>query len=74
MRVLLLSTYRSRGDIEPTVGLAVRLRAPDAQVRVCAPPDFAEQPARVCARPGWSPRCPRDALAAGGMMPAGVWL
>jgi vancomycin aglycone glucosyltransferase len=43
MRVL-LSTYGSRGDIEPLVGLAVRLRALGAQVRVCAPPDkeFAE--------------------------------
>ncbi len=43
MRVL-LSTYGSRGDVEPLVGLAVRLRALGAQVRVCAPPDeeFAE--------------------------------
>ncbi|WP_327370022.1 glycosyltransferase [Streptomyces sp. NBC_01217] len=38
MRVL-LSTYGSRGDVEPLVGLAVRLRALGAQVRVCAPPD-----------------------------------
>ena len=43
MRVL-LSTYGSRGDVEPLVGLAVRLRALGAEVRVCAPPDeeFAE--------------------------------
>ena len=41
MRVL-LSTYGGRGDVEPLVGLAVRLRALGAQVRVCAPPDFAE--------------------------------
>ncbi len=43
MRVL-LSTYGSRGDVEPLVGLAVRLRELGAQVRVCAPPDeeFAE--------------------------------
>jgi vancomycin aglycone glucosyltransferase len=43
MRVL-LSTYESHGDVEPMVGLAVRLRALGAQVRVCAPPDkgFAE--------------------------------
>jgi vancomycin aglycone glucosyltransferase len=34
-----------RGD-EPLVGLAVRLRALGAQVRVCAPPDWAERPAR----------------------------
>ncbi|MEU0830605.1 hypothetical protein [Streptomyces sp. NPDC005969] len=48
MRVL-LSTYGSRGDAEPMVGLAVRLRELGAQVRVCAPPDgeFAELPARV---------------------------
>ena len=43
MRVL-LSTYGSRGDVEPVVGLAVQLRALGAEVRVCAPPDkeFAE--------------------------------
>jgi vancomycin aglycone glucosyltransferase len=46
MRVL-LSTYGSRGDVEPMVGLAVRLRALDAEARVCAPPDFAELLARV---------------------------
>jgi len=48
MRVL-LSTYGSRGDVEPLVGLAVRLRALGAEVRVCAPPDaeFAERPAGV---------------------------
>ncbi|MFE5867121.1 glycosyltransferase [Streptomyces roseifaciens] len=44
MRVL-LSTYGSRGDVEPLVGLAVQLRALGAEVRVCAPPDeeFAER-------------------------------
>jgi 3-(3-hydroxy-phenyl)propionate hydroxylase len=41
MRVL-LSTYESHGDVEPMVGLAVRLRALGAEVRMCAPPDFAE--------------------------------
>ncbi|MER5216248.1 glycosyltransferase [Streptomyces sp. NPDC002838] len=48
MRVL-LSTYGSRGDVEPLVGLAVRLRALGAQVRVCAPPDedFAQRLAGV---------------------------
>lgn len=40
MRVL-LSTYGSRGDVEPIMGLAVRSRELGAEVRVCAPPDFA---------------------------------
>jgi vancomycin aglycone glucosyltransferase len=39
---VLLSTYGARRDAEPMVGLAVRLRALGADVRVCAPPDFAE--------------------------------
>lgn len=38
MRVL-LSTYGSRGDVEPLVGLAAALRALGAEVRICAPPD-----------------------------------
>ncbi|MFJ7495642.1 glycosyltransferase [Streptomyces sp. NPDC097727] len=44
MRVL-LSTYGSRGDIEPLAGLAVQLKALGAEVRVCAPPDedFAQR-------------------------------
>ena len=46
MRVL-LSTYGSRGDVGPMVGLAVRLRALGAEMPVCAPPDFAELLARV---------------------------
>jgi vancomycin aglycone glucosyltransferase len=111
MRVL-LPTYESRGDVESMVGLALRLRALGAEVRVCAPPDkdFAELLARVGAplvpvgqpvRPmvhGATPPSaadlPRraaelvaaqfdtvaavaegcDALAATGVMPAGVWL
>ena len=109
MRVL-LSTYGSRGDVEPMVGLAVQLRALGAEMRVCAPPDFAELLARVGAllvpvgqpmRPMVSGATPPsaadlprrvaelvaaqfdtvaavaegcDALAAGGMMPAGVRL
>ncbi|RJQ74970.1 glycosyltransferase [Pseudonocardiaceae bacterium YIM PH 21723] len=40
MRVL-LSSYGSRGDVEPLVGLAPRLRELGAEVRVCAPPDEA---------------------------------
>jgi vancomycin aglycone glucosyltransferase len=48
MRVL-LSTYGSHGDLEPMVGLAVRLRALGVEAWVCAPPDkeFAELLARV---------------------------
>jgi vancomycin aglycone glucosyltransferase len=46
MRVL-LSTYGGRGDVEPLVGLAVRLRALGAEVRVCAPPDCAVRLAEV---------------------------
>ena len=38
MRVA-LSTYGSRGDVEPVAAIAVRLRELGAKVRVCAPPD-----------------------------------
>jgi vancomycin aglycone glucosyltransferase len=38
---------RTRGDVEPLVGLAVGLRALGAEVRVCAPPDCAERLAEV---------------------------
>ena len=46
MRVL-LSTYDSRGGVEPLVGLAVRLRELGAEVRMCAPPDCADRLAEV---------------------------
>jgi vancomycin aglycone glucosyltransferase len=46
MRVV-LSTYGSRGDVEPMAGVAVRLQALGAEVWVCAPPDCAELLARV---------------------------
>jgi vancomycin aglycone glucosyltransferase len=52
MRVL-LSTYGSRGDVEPLVALAVRLRALGAEVRVCTPPD--EEFTELLAREGVSP-------------------
>ncbi len=44
MRVV-LSTYDSRGGVEPLAGLALQLQGLGAQVRVCAPPDeeFAER-------------------------------
>lgn len=38
MRVL-LTTYGSRGDLEPMVGLAAALKAQGAEAVVCAPPD-----------------------------------
>jgi vancomycin aglycone glucosyltransferase len=46
MRVL-LSTYDSRGGVEPLLGLAVQLQALGAEVVVCAPPDeeFAQRAA-----------------------------
>ena len=95
-----LSAYGSRGGVEPLVGLAVRLRAPGAEVRVCAPPDCGERLAEVnvplvpAGRPVRpmvhgatpAPDLPRqfdtvaaaaegcDALVAGGVTPAGVWL
>ncbi|MET7569021.1 glycosyltransferase [Streptomyces sp. NPDC005492] len=48
MRVL-LSTWGSRGDVEPLTGLASRLLELGAEVRVCAPPDeeFIELLARI---------------------------
>ena len=46
MRVV-LSTYDSRGGVEPLVALAVRLHELGAQVQVCAPPDCAERLAEV---------------------------
>ena len=48
MRVL-LTTWGSRGDVEPLVGLAVALREFGAEARVCAPPDdeFAQLLERV---------------------------
>jgi vancomycin aglycone glucosyltransferase len=46
MRVL-LSTYDSRGGVEPLVALGVRLRSLGAEALVCAPPDCAERLAEV---------------------------
>ncbi|MEN3360767.1 MAG: vancomycin aglycone glucosyltransferase [Mycobacteriales bacterium] len=46
MRVL-LSTYDSRGGVEPLVALAVRLRELGADVLMCAPPDCADRLAEV---------------------------
>jgi vancomycin aglycone glucosyltransferase len=41
MRVL-LSTIGSRGDVQPLVALASRLRALGQEIRVCVPPDFRD--------------------------------
>ncbi len=46
MRVL-LSTWGSRGDVEPLSGLALELRARGVDVRMCAPPDLAERVAEL---------------------------
>jgi vancomycin aglycone glucosyltransferase len=46
MRVL-LSTYDSRGGVEPLVALAARLQELGAEALVCAPPDCAERLAEV---------------------------
>ncbi|MFC4942634.1 glycosyltransferase [Pseudonocardia sp. GCM10023141] len=46
MRVL-LSTWGSRGDVEPLLALALELRAQGVDVRMCAPPDFAERVAEA---------------------------
>jgi vancomycin aglycone glucosyltransferase len=42
-----LSTYDSRGGVEPLAALAVRLRELGAEALVCAPPDCAERLAEV---------------------------
>jgi vancomycin aglycone glucosyltransferase len=44
---VLLSTWGSRGDVEPLLGFAVALRELGAEARLCAPPDFAELADRV---------------------------
>jgi hypothetical protein len=44
---VLLSTYDSRGGVEPLVALAVRLRELGAEARVRAPPDCAERLAEI---------------------------
>jgi vancomycin aglycone glucosyltransferase len=68
MRVL-LSTFGSRGDVEPMAGLAVQLRALGADLVVCAPPDqeFADllDRAGVPLAPAFTPvrRWVADAMA-----------
>lgn len=68
MRVL-LSTFGSRGDVEPMAALAAQLRAMGAEPIVCAPPDpeFAELVSRAGATlaPAYTPvrQFVADALA-----------
>jgi vancomycin aglycone glucosyltransferase len=45
MRVL-LAMYGSGRDLEPLAGLAMRAWELGTEIRVCAPPDFAELLAR----------------------------
>jgi vancomycin aglycone glucosyltransferase len=49
MRVV-LSTYDSRGGVEPLMALAVALREAGAEATVCAPPDCAERLAEAGVR------------------------
>jgi vancomycin aglycone glucosyltransferase len=63
---VLLSVYGSGGDFQPVAGVAVRLRAPGADVNCAAelvarPFDTVAPAAEGC-----------DALVATGVMPAGV--
>jgi vancomycin aglycone glucosyltransferase len=72
----LWSTYGSRGDVEPMVGLAVQLRALGAERRVCAAADLPPRAADLVATQfgtvaSASQVC--DAPLATGVMPTGVW-
>jgi vancomycin aglycone glucosyltransferase len=44
---VLLSTWGSRGDVEPLLGFALALEELGVEVRLCAPPDFSDLAARV---------------------------
>ena len=88
MRVL-LSTDGSRGDVEPMVGLAVRLRALGAEMPVCAPLVPVGQPVRPMVHAATPPSAAElpgraaelvaavaegcDALVATGVMSTGMW-
>ncbi|MBW8302991.1 MAG: hypothetical protein K0M78_03400, partial [Brevundimonas sp.] len=63
MRIL-LSTFGSRGDIEPLAGLAAALRALGAGAVVCAPP--GAEFAAVVGRAGAARAPPSTALRRGG--------
>ncbi|GIE36585.1 glycosyl transferase [Actinoplanes italicus] len=66
MRIL-LSTIGSRGDVEPLVAVALRIREAGGEARLCVPPDFREwieelglpvTPFGPSVRPGAGPRRP----------------
>ena len=57
---MLFSACDSRGGAEPLAGLAARLRALDAEVQVCAPPECPA--AEGC-----------EALVATGLLAERVW-
>ncbi|MFC7342863.1 glycosyltransferase [Saccharopolyspora griseoalba] len=63
----LLSTYGSRGDVEPFVALSARLTELGSEVRVCAPPDeeFEERLAAVGATALPLGRSAREVVAEG---------
>ncbi|WNG93312.1 glycosyltransferase [Mycobacterium sp. ITM-2016-00318] len=42
MTRVLLSTWGSRGDVEPMTAFAVELKKLGVEARICAPPDFAD--------------------------------
>ena len=70
MRVL-LSTYGSRGDVEPMVGLAVQVRTPPLSA-ADLPPSAAELvAARFDTFTAAAEQC--DASVVAGVMPTGVW-
>ncbi|MEU5264293.1 glycosyltransferase [Amycolatopsis sp. NPDC021455] len=66
MRVL-ISGCGSRGDVEPLVALAVRVRELGAEVRMCAPPDYVER----CAEAG-VPMVPIGRPVRAGARPPGM--
>jgi hypothetical protein len=59
-----LTTYGSRGDVQPQLGLAVQVQALGAQVQVCPPVTKVTPPSAgaECGAPG-----------ATGVMPTGGW-
>jgi vancomycin aglycone glucosyltransferase len=68
MRVL-LSTIGSRGDVEPLVAVALRIREAGGEARLCVPPDFREwaeglglpvTPIGPSVRPGAAPPRPAN--------------